>query len=210
MSRARIASQVKIVEGTRLNEYEKYLYKCLAPMPFRRYSRRRDYLEKATPKGFHKKFLLLGGTVVATIEYAPAKVSGYPISGDGIIVMNCVWVLRKAKGQNFGRLLVEEMIKSEKDAAGFATIALEKHWSGWFRKNQIEKLGFRPLDSIKVEHKTKHRGQAFSIYLMWMPILKNAKPPTLGKQKLLEGETFCLAHPLYRPQAWKGNVFETK
>jgi len=27
--------------------------------------------------------------------------------------------------------------------------------------------------------------------------------------KILEGVTFCLAHPLYRPQTWKGNILET-
>jgi hypothetical protein len=43
--------------------------------------------------------------------------------------MNCIWVLRKAKGHNLGKRLLQDMIKNEKDAAGFATIALEDHWS---------------------------------------------------------------------------------
>ena len=101
-------------------------------------------------------------------------------------------------------------MKSEKDATGFVTIALEKHWSPWFKKWQMEKLGFKPIDSVKVAHKTKHKGQAFSIYLMWMPTTENTKPPAWNKQKLLEGVTFCIAHPLYHPQAWKGNILEAK
>jgi hypothetical protein len=43
-----------------------------------------------------------------------------------------------------------------------------------------------------------------------MPITKNAKPPSWDKEKLLEGETFCLAHPLYLSQACEENVFEPK
>jgi len=72
-------------------------------------------------------------------------VSYYPIMGDNMIVMNCIWVLRKAKGHNFGKQLLEEMIKSEKDASSFATIALENHWSPWFKKRQIEKLGLQTV-----------------------------------------------------------------
>jgi hypothetical protein len=167
-------------------------------------------LEKAIRKGFHKKVLIFDGDIVGQIEYAPAEVSGYPIIGDGVIVMNCIWVLRKAKRHNFGRLLLEDMINSERNAAGFATIALENHWSRWFEKWQMEKLGFKSLDEIQVTHRAKHKGQAFSIYLMWMPVKEEAKPPVWNKQKVLEGVNFCLAHPLYRPQTCKGNILEAK
>jgi len=202
--------KTEIIDITHDCNYEKYLYKCLAPAPFRRYSRRQEYLEKAIPKRFHKKLLISNGDVVGQIEYAPAEASGYPIIGTNVIVMNCLWVLRRAKGHGFGRLLTESMIKSEKDAVGFATIALENHRSPWFRKWQMEKLGFKSLDSIKVTHKAKHREQTFSIHLMWIPNKENAKPPMWNKKKLLEGETFCLSHPLYRPQTWKGNIFAAK
>jgi len=170
-------------------------------MPFRRYNNRQEYLEKAVSKGFKKKLLIFNGEVVGQIEYAPANVSGYPIVGNNIVVMNCIWVLRKAKGHNFGKLLVEDMVKDEKHAAGFATIALENHWSPWFRKRQMAKLGFVPIDSIKVSHKTKRKEQVFSICLMWMPVKAKEKTPIWDKKRLLEGETFCIAHPLYHPQS---------
>ncbi len=209
MTKMKSASKIKIIDITKIGEYKKYLYRCLVG-PFRRYRKRIEYLKKAISKGFHKKLLIFNGEVVGQIEYAPAEASEYPIMGDNIIAMNCIWVLRKAKGHNFGKQLLEDMVKSEKDAAGFATIALENHWSPWFKKWQMEKLGFKPLDSIKVAHKKKRKGQVFSIHLMWMPTTKNAKPPAWNKQKLLEGVTFCLAHPLYRPQTWKGNILEAK
>jgi hypothetical protein len=102
------------------------------------------------------------------------------------------------------------LIKSEKDAASFATIALEDHFSPWFRKWQMEKLGLKPLESLRVVHKTKHREQIFGICLMWMQIARHAKPPRWDPMKFLEGITVCTAHPLYRPQKWKGNVFEAR
>jgi hypothetical protein len=53
--------------------------------------------------------------------------------------MNCIWGLKRAKGRGFGKMLVEDMVQSEGNAAGFATIALENHWSPWFKKGQMEK-----------------------------------------------------------------------
>ncbi|NWF87034.1 hypothetical protein HXY32_04415 [Candidatus Bathyarchaeota archaeon] len=179
-------------------------------MSFRKYWKRREYLRAAVPKGFHKKLLILDTDVVGQIEYAPAEVSYYPITAENVIVMNCIWVLRKAKGHNFGKILIEDMVKSERDAVGFATIALENHWSPWFQKWQLEKLGFKHLDKMEVSHKKKYKEQIFSIYLMWMLVKKNAKPPRLDKEKMLKGEVFCMAHPLYRPQTCEENVFEAK
>jgi len=201
-------SEAEIIDITEKSEYERYLFRCLAPMPFRKYKKRQNYLEVAIPKGFRKKLLIFGG-VVGQIEYAPAEVSGYPIIGDNIIVMNCIWVLRKAKGHNFGKQLLIDMMQNEKNACGFATLALENHWSPWLKKEQMEKLGFEPIDSIKVRHKTKHRGQYFKIHLMWLPTIKNTNPPTWNKSKLLEGVDFCLAHPLYHPEKPKlKEIFE--
>ena len=192
-----------IIDITEIAEYEKHLHRCLVGPPSKRYKKRIEYLKKAIPKGFRKKLLIFDGDVVGQIEYAPAEASYYPIIGDNIIVMNCIWVLRRAKGHNFGKRLLADMIESEKDAAGFATIALENHWSPWFRKRQMEKLGFRAVDSIDVVHKTKYKERVFSIYLMWMPKIENAKLPAWNKEKLLEGITSCVAHPLYHPQTYE-------
>jgi N-acetylglutamate synthase-like GNAT family acetyltransferase len=194
--------EAKIIDITKRSEYEKHLYRCLGGPPSRR-KKRLSYLEKAIPRGFHKKLLVFEGNVVGTIEYSPSEVSYYPIIGDNITVMNCIWVLRKAKGHNFGKMLVKDMIESKGESSGFATIALTGHWSPWFRKWQMEKLGFKPLESVSVTHETKHEENAFNIHLMWMPTTKNVQHPSWDRQKLLEGTTACTAHPLYHPQSYK-------
>ena len=195
-------SQTRIVDITRVHNYEKYLDRCLVGPPSKDFRKRIEYLKKAIPKGFHKKLLIQKKEVVGQIEYSPSGVCYYPIVGENLIVMNCIWILRKAKGHDFGKQLLESMIESENKASGFATIALENHWSPWFRKDQMEKLGFKVLDSIKVTHKVKHKAEVFSIYLMWMPNTKDARTPIWNKQKLLEGITSCIAHPLYHPQTY--------
>jgi GNAT superfamily N-acetyltransferase len=206
----RSVSGTKIVDITRNKTYETVLYRCLAPMPFRRHRTRQAYLAQAIPQGFHKKILIFNNTVVGTIEYAPAEAAGYPIAGRNVIVMHCVWVLRKAKGHGFGKRLVQNMVASEPDASGFATIALDDHPSPWFRRRHIEGLGFRPRDSVAVVNKPKPEGGVFTVYLMWRPRQKDAAPPTWDKQRLLGGEVFCIAHPLYHPSTWNGDVLETR
>jgi hypothetical protein len=199
----RIDSEVEVVEVTGKERYERYLYKCLAPLPFRKYRKRREYLERAIPEGFRKKILFFRGLAVGQIEYAPAEVSGYPIVGDKVIVMHCIWVLRKAKGNKFGKLLMDIMMKDRINARGFATLALEKHRSPWLKKWQMEYLGFKPITSIQVIHKTKHPEEIFKIFLMWLPNRKGSQPPSWDEKLLLEGVHFCTAHPLYHPQSLK-------
>jgi len=196
------ASDVEVIDATLDSRYESYLYRCLAPAPFRKYRHRHEYLEATVPKGFRKKLLTFKGKVVGQIEYAPSEASGYPVMGNGVIVMNCIWVLRKAKGHRFGTWLMKEMMNIERDAIGFAAIGLEGHWTGWLRRDHMEKLGFRMIDSFRVSHKTKHTVEPFSIHLMWLPMRSDAVQPAWDKNKLLEGVTFCMGHPLYRPQTY--------
>lgn len=196
-----MSSEISIVDITEGARYEGYLYRCLAPIPFRRYKKRREYLELSVRRGFHKKLVILDNEVVGQIEYAPAGVSGYPISGERIIVMHCIWVLRRAKGHNLGKRLLADMIASENHASSFATIALKDHWSPWLKREQMEKLGFGSIDSMKVVHTAKHRGQCFELHLMWLPAEKRANPPTWDRPSILKGVDFCLAHPLYHPES---------
>jgi len=173
----------------------KHLYKCLAPHPYRRYRKRAQYLEKAAPRGLRKEILFMDGDAVGQIEYAPAAVSAYPVSGVDVYVMNCIWVLRRAKGHRFGRMLMERMIEYVGDSAGIATVALEGYPSPWLKFPHMEYLGFRPLESRKMRHKKKHRDVCFKAYLMWMPLRGDAEPPVMDWKEILRGVDFCIAHP---------------
>jgi hypothetical protein len=99
----------------------------------------------------------------------------------------------KSKGTPFGKQLINDMITNEKDASGFATVALENHWSPWMKKDQMKRLGFRAIDDVKLRHKTEHTDQTITAYLMWLPKAQNAHPPkwntkkTFGGHQLLHG-----------------------
>lgn len=192
--------EIRLIDATTSPDGEKYLYSCLAPLAFRRYRKRAQYLEAAIRGGFRKEVLLMDGDAVGIIEYAPAPVSAYPISGPGAWAMNCIWVLRRAKGLRFGKMLVGRMIGAAKEANGFATVALEGHWSPWLRLNEMEYLGYSSIDSRLMRHRVKRPDVRFRAHLMWMPLREGAGEPTMDWERLSRGVDFCIAHPLYRAE----------
>ena len=194
------APEIRFIDAVRSPEGEKHLYKCLAPHPYRRYRKRARYLEAAILIGLRKEILLLNGDPVGMIEYAPTGGSGYPISGPGVWVMNCIWVLRRAKGHGLGKMLMGRMFEAAEDAEGFATIALEGHPSPWLRLRHMEYLGFRPIESRRMRHKVKRPEVCFRTHLMWLPLEEGAEPPTMDWEEMLKGVDFCIAHPLYRAE----------
>jgi len=155
------------------------------------------YLRAAVPRGLHTKILFWRGDQVGMIEYGPPDAAGLPILGDNIIVINCVWVHRRAQGQHFGRLLMNDMKTSEPRAAGFATIGLENYWMIWMRRAMMEQLGFRSIKSVTLKHKVYKKGRCFTMHLMWLPATGTAKPPDWDQAQLLCGVGCCQHHPLY-------------
>lgn len=194
------APRIRVIDVVHGPEGEKYLYKCLAPVPFRRYRKRARYLEEAADKGLRKEVLFMDGDAVGMVEYAPAVASAYPISGHNVWVMNCIWVLRRAKGHRFGKMLIGRMIQSVGDASGIATVALDGHPSPWLKLVQMEYLGFHSVDSRRMRHKVKRSKVCFETHLMWMSLKRNANLPVMDWTVMLKGVDFCIAHPLYRAE----------
>jgi hypothetical protein len=200
------SNSIEIVDVTEDPKYERFLYWCifhtkhdfLGSAIYGKYRHRREYLKSAIPKGFRKKILFYKGDHVGMIEYAPAEASGLPIIGENVVVMNCIWVHRRAAGHHFGKRLVKHMKEDKKGAAGFATLGWKDGLHGvYVRKDDMERLGFESVKSIRVKHRGKRKAGCFMIHLMWMPVAENAKPPTWDECKLLEGLFFCEHHPLY-------------
>lgn len=197
--------QIKIVDITERAEYKKLLIGCIFHRKkevalkrlYERNSERVRYLKSTIPKGYRMKVLFWKGNPIGMVEYGPPKAAGLPIFGENIIVMNCIWIHRKAKGNNFGKLLITDMIESEKNAEGFATIGLENYWMNWVKKWMMEKLDFQSIDSVKLKHKTYKERRCFTVHLMWLSKTNRAKLPILDESRLLYGVDFCNSHPLY-------------
>jgi len=196
---------VEIVDVTDRPEYEHLLIGCIfhrrkkvSIEDLRKERRERvKYLESAILQGLRMKILFWRGDYVGMVEYGPPGASGLPIVGDNIVVMNCIWVQRRARGRRFGKLLLDSMVKAEEQASGFATLALEDYWMMWMHRWMMEHLGFRSVRSVKLKHKTYHKERCFTAHLMWLPVDEDAPLPAWDESRLLCGVDFCSFHPLY-------------
>lgn len=196
------APEIRVVDVTRNKEYERHLYGCLASFTrTRRHRKRAEYLAEAVGRGLRKHVLFMDGDPVGMIEYAPAEASPYPIDGEGVVVMSCIWVLKRAAGRGFGKTLLKVMLEEARDAAGFASIALDGHPSPWFRLSQMECLGFTSIDSRRMRHRVKKPDQCFEVHLIWMPLNGEAHEPEMRWREMLKGVDYCIGHPLYHAES---------
>jgi len=195
--------EIRVVDVTRSEEHEKHLYGCLAAFTKgRRYRKRAEYLAEALDRGFRKHVLFVDGEDIGVIEYAPPEASPYPVDGEDIIVMSCIWVKSRMRGRGFGRMLLDTMLEDSRGAAGFASIALVDHPSPWLRLNHIERLGFTSIDSRRMKHKVKKPENCFEVHLVWMPVSVDAPEPEMDWREMLKGVDYCIGHPLYRAESW--------
>jgi hypothetical protein len=200
-----LRSAVEIIDVTDNPKYRRLQVGCIfhekRETPLQHVCRlekeRVEYLDAAIPQGLRTKILFWRGDQVGMIEYGPPSGAGLPIFGDGIIVVNCIWVHRRAQGQHFGSLLMKDMRENQPHATGFATLALENYWMMWMRKSMMEQLGFRSIKSVRVKHKVYKRGHCFTMHLMWLPSTDAAEPPDWDESRLLYGVSCCRHHPLY-------------
>ncbi len=196
------APEIRVVDATHNKEYERHLYGCLASFTRTRRSRKRaEYLAEAMGRGLRKHVLFMDGDPVGMIEYVPAEASPYPIDGDGVVVMSCIWVLKRAAGRGLGKTLLKVMLEEARDAVGFASIALDGHPSPWFSLSQLERLGFTSIDSRRMRHRVKKPEQCFEVHLIWMPLNCEAPEPEMRWRDMLKGVDYCIGHPLYRAES---------
>jgi hypothetical protein len=177
-----------VVDAVRSPGHEEHLYGCLPPFTrSRRYRKRLRYVEEAAPRGLRKMVVLSGGDAVGQIEYAPAAASAYPVIDADVWVMNCVWVLSRAKGHGLGKELVRGMLDAIGEASGVATIGLSGHWSPWLRRGHMEHLGFTSAETRLMRHRVKRPETSFEVHLMWMPIEIGAHHPRMDWDRLSMG-----------------------
>ena len=171
---------------------EEIMARCLAPEEIPENDPiRMGYLRLAWPRGLNKVLLLHDKRVVGQIEYAPPESSGLPVSGEGVSVVHCVWVLDAYTGLEGGRRLLSACAVASM-AQSLVTVAYN-HTLPWMPAGFFESHGFVALDQVET-------GRFFEdtpivAYLMWRPVCSGAPQPTWDRDKLLDGVDFCPAYP---------------
>jgi len=85
--------------------------------------------------------------LVGFIEYVPGEYTWRGIDAKGWMVIHCMWVIGKHKGQGLGSKLLEECFKDAKGMNGVAVVTSKTHWlpnGKLFLKN-----GFAKVDEMQ-------------------------------------------------------------
>ena len=84
------------------------------------------------------------------IEYIPAECAWAPISADGYMYIDCLWVAGQFKGQGYSNLLLEECIKDskEKGKKGLVILSSKKKRGYLSDPGYMKHKGFEVADSV--------------------------------------------------------------
>ena len=95
--------------------YDESISLCIGCKPGFEQAReeKRRWLENHYPKKVGGKLAYLNGQIAGMIEFCPIEHSPFPVTGEGLLHINCIWVLpgyqRKSIGQTLLRSCREEM-----------------------------------------------------------------------------------------------------
>ena len=86
------------------------------------------WLKKRFDEGMKIKMLELPER--GFIEYIPGEYAWRGVDAKGYLFIHCLWVVGKSKGNNFGKLLLNECIKDAKkqNMNGVAVLASNENW----------------------------------------------------------------------------------
>jgi ribosomal protein S18 acetylase RimI-like enzyme len=104
------------------------------------------------------------------IEYMPIERAWKPVIGENYLLINCLWVSGKFKGQGWASRLLETCIQDAKlrNRAGIAVVTSSKKKPFLTEKEFFENKGFETVDT------------AAPYFELMVLKLKNAKPPVFS------------------------------
>jgi uncharacterized protein YciI len=183
----------KVIDVGEHPEGEELQLRCFAPRQVARdEASRREYLRLARGRGLGRLLLMYEDQLAGQIEFAPPGGSGLPIDGpEGLIVINCLWVVDAFTGLEGGRRLLATCAEKS-GAVSLATVGYNATLP-LLPRTFFERQGFSVIDEVET-------GRFFGntpvvAHLLWRPLTDGLHPPTWDRDRLLEGVSFCPGYP---------------
>lgn len=195
-----------VVEALDDPTYSDQVVGCIQPDLFPRDDPSRlAYLRRSQFRGLHKLILLYDDQVAGQIEFAPPEVSGLPVWGEDLTVINCLWVLEAYTGLSGGRRLLSACSEMT-FARSLATLAYNDSLP-WMPAGFFKAQGFSVVDQVDTGR--FYENMPIVAYLLWRPLQDDAPRPEWDKDKVLAGLDFCPAYPwMYGKRLYWGKTFD--
>jgi len=138
------------LDETNIDEYGAF---CLqSKKKSKGYRDKFEWIKERFKDGLRLKLLLVnegtkrGFRARGFIEYIPSKYAWRGIKADRYMVIHCIWVVGKSKGQGYGTKLLEDCLNDAKGMNGVVVMTSEKTWLP--KKDLFIKNGFEKVDSM--------------------------------------------------------------
>jgi ribosomal protein S18 acetylase RimI-like enzyme len=179
-----MANEIIEVNAKNLVEYDFFCKKSTKNKPG--YQNKEKWIRERFKEGLKIHLLLVddtkkGSTSRGFIEYIPGQFSWRGIKADDYMVIHCLWVVGRYKGQGYGSELLEKCIEDAKKIkkAGVAVVVTTRTWlpkKEIFLKHGFEKVDeFPPHISLLVKKFKKDAPNPSFILKPGSDILKNLK-----------------------------------
>jgi GNAT superfamily N-acetyltransferase len=146
-----------------------------------------------------------GKMPVGLIEYTPIEKTIFPVRGENLAFIHCIWVITPFWRKGVGRALMESFMEKTSHLSGAAVIAYQgESWWGFFDympKWFFDKFGFGEVD---------RNGTSVLMFKSYkktrLPELISSRPDSEAKQKAKEVEFFWSTQCPY--SWWVGKLLE--
>lgn len=135
---------VVTVGASNVDEHGFFCYKSKPKSPG--YRQKLEWLQQRFAEGLRIKILYRGTRSAGFIETVPGEYAWRAVHAPGYLVVHCIWVVGRAKGQGFGRRLLDECVEDARRAGarGVATVATSRVWAAG--SSLFLKAGFEVVD----------------------------------------------------------------
>lgn len=112
----------------------------------RGYQNKLSWLKERLEEGLKLKILEENGHPKGFIEYVPSEYTWRGISGNNYIVIHCLWILGKGKGNGYGSKLLQSCLDDAmaQNKSGVAMVTSSETWLA--EKSFFMKYGFESID----------------------------------------------------------------
>ena len=157
-------NETELIDVNESNVSETGFFCFMSKRKSQGYRRKLDWLQLRFGEGL--KIKMLGQGQRGFIEYIPGEYAWRAVNANGFMMIHCLWVVGKSKGQGFGSLLLNACLKDAKKlgAKGVAAVISRGNWL--IGKGLLENHGFESV------------GQAPPSFELMVKPFGNGRPPS--------------------------------
>lgn len=139
------AFEIVTVDASNVQQSGFFCYKSKPKSPG--YQRKLSWLHQRFAEGMRIKLACTNGRSIGFIEYIPGEYAWRVLDAAGYMVIHCLWVVGKGKGQGGGSQLLETCVEDAR-RAGLDGVAMVTSRGNWLAGAQLLlKHGFEAVDA---------------------------------------------------------------